>query len=119
MEKSSPTSDKPDWETPLADLRKALEDLTAKVTKAVPMDRFQYVDVVFPAARVETTIKHDLRPRYPEDIGWIPVQWTCASVPAEPPYLYKDGVRPWTKDAILLKCNISNARVRLLLFVAT
>jgi hypothetical protein len=81
--------------------------------------QFEYKDVVFNGtAGSDTEISHSLDAADPEKVRAIPVMWEFITTPVEPPYIYRSGAsnrRPWGPGYIILRCNVANAVVRMLL----
>lgn len=88
--------------------------LEQRFLEASPSTRHQYIDVHFLTGGVDVVIEHTLRPSAVEAVVYQIVQ---ASAPVA---LYHDlstGRRAWTQDTIVLRSNISNVVVRLLLTI--
>lgn len=86
--------------------------LEERFLAATPATRHQYIDVHFLTANVDVVIEHTLRPSAVETVAYEIVQ---ASGPVA---LYQDlssTRRAWTQDTIVLRSNVSNVTVRLLL----
>ena len=71
----------------IAKLDSDLSNLEIDLEQASPFSSWVYVEVVFPAADLDVTVRHKLRER-PESIVAIPVSWRFPVAPATPPAIY-------------------------------
>lgn len=81
-----------------------------------PFAQWEEVDVTFPSTpNTDTIVRHTLVPQSPEAINYIPIRKAQAS------HVYHDasGTRkPWQKGYIVVRSDIANAKVTLLLYVS-
>lgn len=93
--------------------RKALQRERSARLNSTPMQRFQFVDVTFPASGSDTDVVHTLAPLVPEDVCYVVVKISAGAA------VYNDQSATrtaWTSNRILLRCT-SACTVKLLLFI--
>lgn len=84
--------------------------LEERFQASTPATRYQYVDVHFVDADVDTAVEHLLLPAFPNHVNYEVVQSTA------PVSIYHDSSsarRQWTQGVILLRSNVANVAVRL------
>jgi microcystin-dependent protein len=89
--------------------------MNTELKQHIPFAQYQLVEVVFGAAHVDVDVPHKLFPPTPEHIFYTPVSGAQAGT------VYHDmsGTRAaWREGVIRLRCNVAQARVVLLLWVA-
>lgn len=90
------------------------EELDRALRRTAPYAQYVYVDVVFGEAGVDVLVPHTLRPGHPEQVNYGVVKTTSTC------RVYHDGSatrRPWGNGYIVLRSDVDNASVRLLLSV--
>ena len=116
MANTSPTSAK---EAPKGVQRAELDKALLGLSRGMPFGQYEFVDVTFNStAHGDTEIKHSLVVSNPEAVRVIPVEWSFASTPVDPPYVWKNSAstrRAWGAGYIILRCNLASAQARLLL----
>lgn len=102
----------------------ALSLSETELYRHLPIGRYEYVDVTFAAANVETIIPHTrLTPPTPDDVRWLDIKPTSVYSGGShlAPLIYRNGnptnPMPWGDGYIVLMCNLANYTTRLLLFV--
>lgn len=91
---------------------KTLEEIERAHRRTAAYAQYEYVDVVFGAAGVDVVVPHILHPGHPEDINYEVVKTDA------PCQVFHDGSstrRPWSAGYIVLRSDVANVQVRLLL----
>lgn len=87
-----------------------LQRLQQDVKRFTPSTDFDYVDVTFGNANIDTIISTRLRPTNPESIVYTIVGLDFLSNPTTVPVIYKDTSstrHPWGAGFIVLRSNVS------------
>jgi hypothetical protein len=111
-----------------SDSRRTADHLETDIRGASPFSSTELVEVVFnETAHGDTIIRHKLAPTDPEGVKWIVANVSrmreaapTYDPPADPHFIYQDGHathKPWSTDYIVLRSNIPNLKVTLLLGV--
>lgn len=94
--------------------RHAKKETEGRLQAVSPVSRFAYVDVHFEYADRDTVVPHGLRPVFPEQVAYSVVQMNGPAI------IYHDASatrRAWNSGQMLLRSNVANVSVRLLLTV--